>query len=663
MPDFARRVALLLFVATCVAPCLSLPTAEAAGIVFRYLPGQPGLSSEVTGEGLSEGPYLDPRTMPARGAGGWGLNPPSALAFEAPASVFHGVADEDLRQVIGPQLAAEVWVRAARVDGRVVLVTNRVGEAEGFTLGLEDGRPFFEISFGGQSFRIDGAALAAEANHWIAATAARSGETLTLALYVDGHQQARSAHPATFTGVFSIPQPFYVGTEATGDAAAPTLTGSFTGHLFGVVVRDYVPRDAYLSSPVPHDGSPYFGLPAFHDYDLGVFHVPMDEQIDPSPLPLRHRFYLPFVNDNYVPQGTASRFEVTGTDTTALVYVAYYHMTRAGRAETLACVVAEIDAETGHLRRGFRLTGRLAHSHAGGIAYDRGALYVSSAGWLERYPLPAYDPGGPVFADLDPDADGTFQTGSKASFVSAFNDTLWVGDYRTASEAAPYLFGYPLAEDGRPVKGGRPAIYALPRNIQGVDMFAHGGETYVFMTRNRNSREAEVLRLRRSGLSPYVVPTPDTSITMPHGIEDLSFWPDGTLWTNSESGTDYYQRKSSGAWPIFFPFVYSVPGDALIPGLTATSREAGSPSPAGFELRSYPNPAAGPVHVALAVEAAGRLRVTVVDLLGRQVATLHEGIVPGGRHEFRWDDAVAPGLYFVVAEIDGRRAVRAVTRV
>ena len=108
-------------------------------------------------------------------------------------------------------------------------------------------------------------------------------------------------------------------------------------------MRDYAAKDAYLASSIPQDGSPYFGLPAFHDYDLTTFHVPMDEQIDPSPAPLRHRFFLPFVNDNYVPQGTATRFDVTGGDTTAFVYVAYYHMTRSGRAETLPSVVAEID--------------------------------------------------------------------------------------------------------------------------------------------------------------------------------------------------------------------------------------------------------------------------------------------------------------------------------
>ena len=154
--------------------------------------------------------------------------------------------------------------------------------------------------------------------------------------------------------------------------------------------------------------------------------------------------------------GGLDRFDVTGGDTTAFVYVAYYHMTRSGRAETLPSVVAEIDAATGHLRRGFRLTGRLGHSHVGGIAYAAGALYVSSAGWLERYPLPAYDPDGPALLDLAADVDGTMQTGSKASFVSAHRDTLWVGDYRTNSDPAPYLFGYPLGPDGRLVRAFRP---------------------------------------------------------------------------------------------------------------------------------------------------------------------------------------------------------------
>jgi hypothetical protein len=52
-----------------------------------------------------------------------------------------------------------------------------------------------------------------------------------------------------------------------------------------------------------------------------------------------------------------------------------------------------------------------------------------------------------------------------------------------------------------------------------------------------------------------------------------------------------------------------------------------------------------------------------VDVQGRVVATLVDGIVPAGRHEAAWDGAAGgraagPGLYFVRLDACGRRAVR-----
>lgn len=653
-----------LFFFLLAASVLAAEVSVAAGVVFRYLPGRPELSSPVVADGVETGPFLGPRELPARGPGGWGLAPPHSAEFDAPSSTLRSTAGDDLAQPLGLKLTVEAWVRPSTVAGRVVLLTSRVDAADGFTLGSADGIPFFEVVVGGQVHTLEGTtSLAAGEDHWLAATADYRSGVLYLSFHVDGRAAGTAAFTIAGDGPRGIAQPFFVGATAEGDPDDPALTGRFTGHLFAAVVRDYVAAEAYLTSSVPMDGGAYFGLPAFHDYPLTSFHLPMDQRIEASPTEPRYRYFLPFVNDGYIPQGTATAYEVTEDDTTALVYVAYYHMTRSGQTGTLASVVSEVDAVTGVLRRAFRLTGRLSHSHAGGIAYDRGALYVSSVGVLERYPLPDYEgPGGPKYYDLEADAAGTINVESKASFVSAFRDTLWVGDWRTASDVAPYLYAYPLGADGRPSRTARPAVYALPRNIQGVDLFEHDGVTYVFLSRNRNSREAEILRFRRSALDPYAVPEADTSIVLPVGIEDLSFFPDGTLWTNSESGTDYYQRREFDAWSVFYPFVYAVPPHVLFPGVSPTGREE---RPGGFDLglTTYPNPFRGSTTVVFTLPEAAPVRVTVVDLLGRTVATLADSsVIAPGRHELRWDASTRPaGLYFVTVESGGRRKVRPIT--
>jgi hypothetical protein len=78
-----------------------------------------------------------------------------------------------------------------------------------------------------------------------------------------------------------------------------------------------------------------------------------------------------------------------------------------------------------------------------------------------------------------------------------------------------------------------------------------------------------------------------------------------------------------------------------------------------------PNPTRGGARVSFALPAEAGVRLRVVDLQGRVVATLVDGVVPAGLHEARWDGtgpggAARPGLYFVRLEAGGKQAVRSV---
>jgi hypothetical protein len=64
-----------------------------------------------------------------------------------------------------------------------------------------------------------------------------------------------------------------------------------------------------------------------------------------------------------------------------------------------------------------------------------------------------------------------------------------------------------------------------------------------------------------------------------------------------------------------------------------------------------PNPARGAVRLSYAVGRAGPLRVMILDVQGREIATLAEGRLEPGRYETRWSGIgdrgpVGAGLYF-----------------
>ena len=637
---------------------LSAGQVDAAGVVFRYLPGSTELSSVVETRHVEAGPFLDPRERQARWPGGWGYDPIWAAEFEGASSTMRGSASTNVNQPAGPRMTAEVWLRLLERGAHHTLLSNRIGSLDGFTLGLETGIPYFMVVIGGVTYRITGSEeVVVGQDVWIAATAEYTfSNTLILRIYRDGKLDAEESKAATIASPYVIPQPFFVGTEATGTEDALSLKGAIRGLVFAAVVRDYVAHPFYLGTPPPFDGSAYFGMPAFHDYEPGSFNLPMDQRINTYTTPVTRRFFLPHVNDAFIPQGTAVVSDEAGQ--AKLVYVSYYHRTRNNRLATRRSIVVEIDVATGHVRRTFRLNGQLRTAHVGGVAVVGEAIYVASEGTVERYILPPYEEAGDRYIDLLADSHGTRNVRSKASFVSSFQDTLWVGDYRTGGQQQPYLYGYPLDEAGLIVQGASPVIYPIPRRIQGVDFHAVDNTIYVFMARNRNSREAEVLRFKRSDLRPGALPAWEASITFPHGIEDLAFSPDGTLWTNSESGTDYYQRTVG--WSTFYPFVYGV-------ALSEILLHAGDTQPdqiplPDLHLEVFPNPAADQLHINYVLDQSSTVQLQVFDLLGREVkAVVYPPQRPGAHHVTWMIDHLASGAYMLVLEAEEYRVHQPIT--
>lgn len=127
-----------------------------------------------------------------------------------------------------------------------------------------------------------------------------------------------------------------------------------------------------------------------------------------------------------------------------------------------------------------------------------------------------------------------------------------------------------------------------------------------------------------------------------------------------DGGYLYILRKKYSGTAIGYG-VYRRPLSEL--GFTGTVAAEDTPRPDAPALSVSPNPTTGPSTVSLTLTAPGRARVGVFDVLGREVARLHDGPLGTGTHRLVWDDNVPSGTYVVRVTTDAggtttRRLVR-----
>ena len=137
-----------------------------------------------------------------------------------------------------------------------------------------------------------------------------------------------------------------------------------------------------------------------------------------------------------------------------------------------------------------------------------------------------------------------------------------------------------------------------------------------------------------TGVSGYATPAPAgyLSLTGSGSVED-----DPVLYLASSG-------ERGGTPGIYAVSVPVTVGTELAPG-------------DAFALAVAPNPAAGTARLTVTPEAAGPLRLSVVDALGRTVATLFDGDAARGAPIAFWTPGLAPGVY--VVRVEGAAGVRA----
>lgn len=230
---------------------------------------------------------------------------------------------------------------------------------------------------------------------------------------------------------------------------------------------------------------------------------------------------------------------------------------------------------------------------------------------------------------------------------------------------------------------GDGADYSLSSPIDAASL----GDSLAFILDTGNNR---VVRLRWAGSPP-----PSARVTYPNGGEQVEVgsqlnlqWLAGDdqgvasvdLLISRDDGASYaplavgIANTGQHAWAVTgspsdrcrFRVVARDNG-----GLTGSDRSdaafqiTGSTAVKGvvtsFALSTAPNPARDHCRIGFALPRAGRVRITVHDVQGREVARIAEGDFAAGRYERTWagrDGIVASGIYFVSLDVDGRQTLR-----
>lgn len=173
------------------------------------------------------------------------------------------------------------------------------------------------------------------------------------------------------------------------------------------------------------------------------------------------------------------------------------------------------------------------------------------------------------------------------------------------------------------------------------------------------------------------VELPDSSIHGPLIMRNLTLPPGNSLVRtltqyvppNAPWG-DYLYRghvgdySASQVWDSdSFPFTKapweSSPGQTgnewTLKGWEAQNGAVSSPPPVEFGLLSaYPNPFNASTTITFTVTAAAHVRISVYNLMGREVALLMEGMMGAGLHQIKWDEGgIGSGVYLVALECNG----------
>lgn len=242
----------------------------------------------------------------------------------------------------------------------------------------------------------------------------------------------------------------------------------------------------------------------------------------PNAAAATRKIWVPELDEGFVPQGV--------TFQNGALFISSYRSTDP-KQDRGPCRVYALDPDTGRVLSKLDLP--LQCGHAGGLARaPSGNVIVADTRHIFEIEVRGNElvkitQSVPLSGKL------------KGSFAASTSDGLWLGAYERSGE--PKLFRIPWKALGQARLSESDAVEEIPLPLlaQGA---AFNSENKLWVSRS-GSKFGELVLVARDGsvLQRH---------GMPIGLEDLSFAPDGSLWTLSEAGS---QRWNS--WQHFYPVI------------------------------------------------------------------------------------------------------------
>ena len=620
-------------------------------VVFRYSsdPICIQAQSDVELKHVSVEHRWDEEEATARGDGGWGYNVRSTSLFDHDSSIIQTTGNLVIT-FSGPHtFSGELWFKSYNSYGSLFNWGDST-RPYAFNLLIEDSAVVFAYTFRDCVYTVqtNNSIYPGKWTHinWYCDV---RDDSLLIGIYRSGSLEAEQAFELTIPPIYTV----YNDTVIIG--SIPGFT-AFNGEIYAVNLKNYFFKKDYTLASMPYDGSGYCGIPDYFDNHLGTYIDNIDERVTESPTSVVVNAFVPYQNDDFIPQGVTNSFEDEEYSGPAgMIYLSLYNKTIFGASGQKNSIIVEMDPQNDFsVRRCFKLEGVQSTGHNGGIAFHNNSIYVATNYKVGAYALPEYSEESDKYQTLSSNSANIFNVSSKASFMTYHSDSVWIGEYREPSDGfIPYLFGYPLDSNGNIIISADPIKYKLPFYSQGAAWRENDGEKYLLISTTRGGGEYSILyRCLRSGLSEQSEITIDREFYLPAQIEDVSFNQDGDLITVSESGSKYYQLAVG--WSMFYPFVFTITNDILFAQGEQVSNDKDKdigllPK---FEIyQNFPNPFNNNTSMEYILPEDSFVRLNVYDLLGRDVRTLVNGTRKKGNYRIYWDgttddgDLVPAGVY------------------
>lgn len=497
----------------------------------------------------------------------------------------------------------QAWFLAHQTDGYRALVSNTQSYT-GFSLKLHDGQLRGLVRFahgsGYQNIEILGGAVPPHVWTYAALRVKRLSGSYELRLFQDGNEVASLNTGSNWDGVRQSAEHPMVGAEPSAGVGVDSF---FDGRIYAVSITNYaVGVDSFLENEGVRDASRYFGMVSYHDYldptrgpdhriaDTIAKYSAVNGTHDPLDPHVSTRFYSPFMNDLYVPQGVASN----GVDR---LYLSMYWKDKegnhCGEHDSSVTVPPSIVVEVttaGELVRVIQLLDEnweVYCGHVGGAAYWGGFLYLPRGEDVLRYDLsgasgPAFVPGTFANTAFDQDPIAPDYVAYDCDFVSSSNEdiantgisylsisedhdgtpVLWTGQFGNDNSNYPppgrEIVGFVLSCDGTFDPDNPDHVYTLPvDDVQGLyAYYATCGELRFYLSCSFGDHPSTLFDAHYDR-GVHLATNANLVFTGPAGMEDLTRVGDD-FWTISESGAKYFQKRDSSPWDQLFPFVFAI---------------------------------------------------------------------------------------------------------